>query len=79
MAKYYERRSGKDRRESDNGSPISVERRRTVEKRKLEILEIILSEAEWKKYFETNCKGRKELLGTDEASEVLSRAGSKNR
>ena len=79
MAKYYERRSGKDRRESDNGSPIRVERRRTVEKRKLEILEIILSEAEWKKYFETNCKGRKELLGTDEASEVLSRAGSKNR
>ena len=51
MAKYYERRSGKDRRESDNGSPISVERRRTVEKRKLEILEIILSDAQVKTVF----------------------------
>ncbi|MFN3375155.1 MAG: hypothetical protein ACK40S_01195 [Burkholderiaceae bacterium] len=41
-----DRRSGKDRRESDEGPPDRFERRRSVEPRQPEVVELELSEEE---------------------------------
>lgn len=41
-----DRRSGKDRRQEENGPPTSYERRRTVEARQPELTELNLSEEE---------------------------------
>jgi len=41
-----ERRSGKDRRQVDNGPPTNFERRRAVEARQPEVLEVHMSEDE---------------------------------
>ena len=41
-----ERRSGKDRRQIDNGPPTNFERRRAVEARQPEVLEVHMSEDE---------------------------------
>jgi len=42
-----ERRSGRDRRKADKGSPIGRERRVGMEPRKPEISEVDLSPSEW--------------------------------
>jgi hypothetical protein len=42
-----ERRSGKDRRHADNGPLGRHERRRHLEPRKPEVLELELSDSEW--------------------------------
>ena len=44
-----ERRSGKERRASDVVPPNGAERRRTIEPRKPEVVELHLSESEWGK------------------------------
>lgn len=54
----FERRSGKDRRQDDGELPGGKERRRQVESRKPEIVEVELNEAEWEMHF-----GRKTLVG----------------
>ena len=41
-----ERRSGKDRRQVDNGPPTNFERRRAVESRQPELIEVHMSEDE---------------------------------
>lgn len=43
-----DRRSGKDRRQAEDGPPTSFERRRTVEARLPELVELHLSEDELK-------------------------------
>jgi len=47
MKQANERRSGQDRRQDDKGFPGKVERRRRIEQRKIEIVELSISEAEW--------------------------------
>lgn len=42
-----ERRSGRDRRQSDKGPPGRVERRRVAEPRKPEVAELDMTESEW--------------------------------
>ena len=42
-----ERRSGKDRRSVDNGPPGKHERRRGIEHRKPEVVELDMSNSEW--------------------------------
>jgi len=71
----YERRSGKDRRQDDGDLPGGKERRRQVESRKPEIVEVELNEADWEMHF-----GRKKLVGsgadasvTIEVSELFGR------
>jgi hypothetical protein len=44
-----ERRSGKDRRANDLVPPKGIERRRTIEPRKPDVVELDLSESEWGK------------------------------
>ncbi|MFB0934478.1 MAG: hypothetical protein QMB52_01795 [Propionivibrio sp.] len=75
MSHDYERRSGKDRRQDDGDLPGGKERRRQVESRKPEIVEVELNEAEWEMHF-----GRKKLVGsgadvsvTIEVSELFGR------
>ena len=41
-----ERRSGKDRRQIDNGPPTNYERRRAIEARQPELIEVHMSEDE---------------------------------
>ncbi|WP_088179441.1 hypothetical protein [Zoogloea sp. LCSB751] len=43
----FERRSGKDRRQRDRGSPTGYERRHQVEQREIEVTEWFCSEPEW--------------------------------
>lgn len=75
MSHDYERRSGKDRRQDDGELPGGKERRRQVESRKPEIVEVELNEAEWEMHF-----GRKRLVSsgadvtvTIEVSELFGR------
>lgn len=42
-----ERRSGADRRQREGKSPTGVERRRLVEPRQIEVVELFPSDAEW--------------------------------
>lgn len=42
-----ERRTGKDRRQTDSGGPNGCERRKSVEPRKPEVVELDLSPSEW--------------------------------
>lgn len=51
MARSDDRRSGKDRRQTDLDLSNGKERRRSVESRKTEISEIAISEDEWLLYF----------------------------
>lgn len=51
MKHTYERRSGKDRRQSDLAPSNGKERRRSVESRKPEIAEISISDDDWSRYF----------------------------
>jgi len=51
MVQSFERRSGKDRRQIDVEPPLGCERRRSIESRKQEIVEISMSEVEWASYF----------------------------
>jgi len=44
MVQSFERRSGKDRRQIDVEPPLGCERRRSIESRKQEIVEISMSE-----------------------------------
>ncbi len=53
MSDYHERRSGKDRRQVDIDLMGKIERRHTVESRKPEIIEIQLSDNDWKSLFGT--------------------------
>lgn len=46
-----ERRSGKDRRQRELGLLGRIERRRRVEARKTEIVDVVLSETEWELHF----------------------------
>jgi hypothetical protein len=46
-----ERRSGKDRRETNGPLPGKVERRKLGDARKQPVAEVELSEAEWEKLF----------------------------
>lgn len=73
-----ERRSGKDRRQDDGELPGGKERRRQVESRKPEIVEVELNEAEWEMHF-----GSKRLVGSGtnaslnpEVSELFGRLSS---
>lgn len=59
VSRDYERRSGKDRRQDDGDLPGGKERRRQVESRKPEIVEVELNEAEWEMHF-----GRTRLVGS---------------
>jgi len=59
VSRDYERRSGKDRRQDDENLPGGKERRRQVESRKPEIVEVELNEAEWEMHF-----GRTRLAGS---------------
>ena len=75
VSRDYERRSGKDRRQDDEDLPGGKERRRQVESRKPEIVEVELNEAEWEMHF-----GSKRLIGggadvpvTIEVSELFGR------
>jgi hypothetical protein len=43
----YERRSGVDRRVAESSEKVKVERRRSIEPRSPEIVEIDMSESEW--------------------------------
>ncbi len=47
--RQIERRSGKDRRQKDVGGPNGRERRKSMEPRKPEVVELDLSESEWAK------------------------------
>ena len=47
----YDRRTGRDRRQADLPPVDNKERRRSVESRKPEIVEISISEDEWMRYF----------------------------
>ncbi len=67
MAVIVERRSGRDRRQSDRGPPTAVERRRCAEKRKPEIVELAISEGDWLRYFG---KPAAELVEKPELREV---------
>ena len=75
MSLDYERRSGEDRRQEDGALPGNKERRRQVESRKPEIIEVELNDAEWEMHF-----GRKQVVGravdismTVEVSDLLGR------
>jgi hypothetical protein len=77
VAVIVERRSGRDRRQSDRGSPTGVERRRCAEKRKPELVELAISDSDWLHYFG---KPAAELLArpvvrdvSDEELNILSR------
>jgi hypothetical protein len=76
MARKKERRSGVDRRQKDFKPPGGIEKRKKVEARKPEIVEVELSEAEWKRHFGNNNVAEPKLKTTIpfEASEVLGRA-----
>lgn len=51
MSRVLERRTGQDRRQLDALAPGKMDRRRRVEARKPEIVEIELSETEWENLF----------------------------
>ena len=51
MKLSYDRRAGKDRRQADLPLVNNKERRRSVESRKPEIVEISISDDEWTRYF----------------------------
>jgi hypothetical protein len=51
MSLTCERRSGKDRRQRELGLLGRIERRRGVEARKTEIVDVVLSETEWELHF----------------------------
>ena len=45
--RYRERRSGEDRRKLDQGPPGKHERRRSMEPRKPEVVELDMTDSEW--------------------------------
>lgn len=51
MKLSYDRRTGQDRRQADLPLANNKERRRSVESRKPEIVEISISDDEWAHYF----------------------------
>jgi len=53
MKQAIERRSGQDRRQEDKGFPGKIERRRRIEQRKIEIVELSISETEWQQLVAT--------------------------
>lgn len=71
----YERRSGKDRRQEDGELPGNKERRRQVESRRPEIVEVELDEAEWEMHFgrKTLVAGGADASATIEVSELFGR------
>ena len=72
MPYKHERRSGKDRREEELGSPGKIDLRRHVEARRPEILEIELSETEWEKHFGGDNMSTAKF-DAEAASEILGR------
>jgi hypothetical protein len=45
--RYRERRAGEDRRKFDKGPPGNHERRRSMEPRKPEVVELEMTDSEW--------------------------------
>ena len=70
MSSHNERRCGNDRRQEDIDSSGTMERRRAVESRKLEIIEVQLSNADWELLF-GNAEGT--AIPSFEASAVFGR------
>jgi hypothetical protein len=77
MPPTYERRSGKDRRQREIGWLGKIERRRRVEARKPELVDVVLSETEWELHFgNRSVRARKYLLtrrGSMAASRFVTR------
>jgi hypothetical protein len=71
MSKHFERRSGNDRRQQDIGPPGKIDRRKTVEARKPEIIEVELSETEWALLFGS---AERATGPSVEASEIFGRS-----
>ena len=71
MSSHHERRSGNDRRQEDIVSAGKMERRRAVESRKLEIIEVQLSNADWELLF-GDAKGT--AIPSFEASAIFGRS-----
>ena len=76
-----ERRNRIDRRQRDSGPPNGcADRRRLVERRLPQVEEAFFSDAEWEKLFggmETFSNVKSDVDVSEEASEVLDRAGNR--
>ena len=56
-APAIERRSGKDRRATDVSTMGAFDRRKSVEPRKIQVVEVEMSESEWEKLFGKRADG----------------------
>lgn len=54
MTRKHERRSGADRRQNDLTPYSGKERRRSIDPRKPQVMEVVISEIEWELYFGGN-------------------------
>lgn len=81
MKQPIERRSGQDRRQEDLGFPGKVERRRRIEQRKVEIVELSLSEAEWQQLVaiaRASAPPPPPPFREEQADRIFERAGSRS-
>lgn len=79
MKQQTERRLGQDRRQLDDSLTDGRERRRRIEQRKMEIVELTISEAEWQMLFAPPRAVAPLPFREDAAASVFERAGSRSR